>query len=471
MLMAFGAAATLFTFFGAGLLDSICHENGQSVLMFRVIAPTFLFTAAASSLRGYFQGRHNMTPTAVSQIIEQIVNSVFTVALEAVLFKYAVKLGHGQESVNSYTAAGSAAATALAALASAVFLGLIYRSVRPERRREIRHQTFSQEPLSKSYIYRELLRFSVPALISCISTSAINLIDSTTCIGLLTRGGYTTTQANSLFGIYSTKYQRLLTLATMFIAPLVTAMIPALSSAMANRNDKYFRYKIRESYKLIFIVIMPIISGITFLATPILTVVFPSNPDGGAVVVYGTWIALLMAVQSIQNGVLMALDHPMISPVSGIIGMAAKLICNFTLLPLAKVNIYGALIGNALAYAISIVISQYYVNKYIGIKLHTARYLIVPAVCSVIMGVTCLGAYAGLDKILISVIRAAAGSHALRVVLSDLVTLVVVPLGALIYSALMIRSGAISEKDIKKLPKGDRLYSIFTKLRLTGGRA
>jgi stage V sporulation protein B len=465
LLMVFGVAATSFTFFGAGLLDSICHENGQSVLMFKVIAPTFLFTSLASALRGYFQGRHNMTPTAVSQIIEQIVNSVFTVALEALLFKYAMRLSRGHEEVNSFTAAGSSAATALAALASAMFLLYVYRKTRAQRKHEIRHQSYDGPTIQTSFVYRELLAFSIPALISGISTSAINLIDSTTCIDLLCKAGMSIKAANSLFGIYSTKYQRLLTLATMFIAPLVTAMIPALSSALANDNGKYYRYKIRESYKLIYIVIMPVIAGITFLATPIITLVFPSDTDGGLVVIYGTWIAVLMAVQSIQNGILMTLNHPMISPLNALVGMAAKVACNFILLPMAHINIYGALIGNAVAYIIGIVLNEYFIYRYLRIKLHTSRYLIVPTISSVIMGLSCFGLCKGLNFAFAALMHASA--HGARaVVASDIATLLTVPVGAAIYAAIMIKSGAINSKDIRKLPKGEKLCSALKKFRL-----
>lgn len=468
LLMSFGVAATSFTFFGAGFLDSVCHENGQSILMFQVIAPTFLFTSLASALRGYFQGRHNMTPTAVSQVIEQIINSVFTVALEALLYKYAVSLSRGQETVNSFTAAGSSAATALAALASALFLMYVYNSMRTQRKHEIRHQQYDGPTIQTSFVYKELIAFSVPALISGISTSAINLIDSTTCIDLLCKAGMNIKAANSLFGIYSTKYQRLLTLATMFIAPLVTAMIPALSGALANDNEKYFRYKIRESYKLIYIVIMPVIAGITFLATPIITLVFPSDTDGGLVVVYGTWIALLMAVQSIQNGVLMTLNHPMISPVNALVGMAAKVACNFILLPLPHINIYGALIGNALAFIIGIALNEYFIFRILRVQLHTTRYLIVPAVSSIIMGAMCFGLCKGLN-IAFAMLMHATAHGARAVVASDIATFLTVPFGAAVYAALMIKSGAINGKDIRKLPKGEKIYSVLSRVHLLEG--
>ena len=71
VMLVFGAAATLLTWFGADWIAVSFSNQPRTAMMFRTIAPTFLFTAIAGSLRGYFQGRQNMTPTAISQVIEQ----------------------------------------------------------------------------------------------------------------------------------------------------------------------------------------------------------------------------------------------------------------------------------------------------------------------------------------------------------------------------------------------------------------
>ena len=272
--------------------------------------------------QGNFQGRHNMTPTAISQIIEQVVNSGLTVLFEYIMFNYAAsrksataiyflnyvwKLSSSSQVKYAYIAAGSAAGTVIAALSSAAFLCVVFFVFnRGRRQQEIRHQVYDGPVIETSYIYKQILRFSIPALISCVATSAIDLIDTGTCIRLMIKGGLSNLTAQALFGIYSTKYQRLMTLATMFVAPLVTAMIPALASALAKHNVRYFRYKIRESYKLIYIVVIPIVAGLTFLAQPIITVIYWKTNSGALMIILGTWTALLLAVQAIQSGILVS---------------------------------------------------------------------------------------------------------------------------------------------------------------------
>jgi stage V sporulation protein B len=461
LMLSFGVISTLFTYFAAGWLAVKWSNSPDSLLMLQVIAPTFLFTSVSCSLRGYFQGRRNMTPTAVSQIIEQIINSALTVAFEVLMYNYAVGIKAKPNVIDKYVAAGSAAATALAALGSALFLCFVFFVVfRRQRRHEIKHQVYDGPVVETSYIYRQILKFAIPALISCVAVSAIDLIDTKSCIGLMMQGGIAkdgVDGAEWLFGIYSTKYQRLMTLATMFVAPLVTAMIPALATSLANNNHRYFRYKIRESYKLIYIVVMPVIAGLTFLAHPIITVMFTRMNEGSLMVVLGTWTALLMAAQSIQSGILIALNKPLVSPINLIIGMIAKLLCNYILIPLPSINIYGALIGNTLAWIISILLNRYFINRALNRKQHTSRYMIVPGFASVIMGALCLGLFEGLYLLLKITIHK-------YLVSNDVAVFVTIPFGALVYMTLMIKTGGIKAKDIFKLPMGKKLYSFLIKI-------
>jgi stage V sporulation protein B len=449
LIMAFGAVSALFTYLGSGLLAAWC-EMPESKLMFMVIAPTFLFTSVACSLRGYFQGRHNMTPTAVSQIIEQIINSVLTAVLEIVFFNYAQSVG---EDTIAYTAAGSAAATALAAIGSAAFLSVMFLLVtRRQRRREYRRQQYDGPTVTPRSVYGQILRFCIPAVISCLASSATDIIDTKSCIPLLS-GHFTQLQAYALFGIYSTKYQRLLTLPVMFAAPLVTAMIPSLAAAKARRDYKGFRRQVSEGIKINYTVAMPIVAGLTFLAKPIISVIFTTQNEGAPMIVFAMWIALLIAMQTLQSGVLVSLNRPLAAPVNLLAGMAVKILCNYVLIPIPQINIYGALIGNALAWAISIALNQRAINRIMKRKQRSWRFMVLPGFASVVMGLFCLGLY--------TVLNFALGLLGAGFLLAnDVSVLLTIPFGAAVYFAVMIRSGGLTMKDIQRLPMGSRIGSL-----------
>ena len=82
----------------------------QSVLCLRIMAPTIFFSGLLSVFRGYMQAHNTMVPTAVSQIIEQIMNAVVSVAA-AYIFTLPFRNGVDESQIAVHGAAGSALGT------------------------------------------------------------------------------------------------------------------------------------------------------------------------------------------------------------------------------------------------------------------------------------------------------------------------------------------------------------------------
>ena len=72
-LLVVGAAATLFLFFGAQWIIDSTGWTQDAYWSIIAIAPAPLIISLCSAYRGYFQGFQIMNPTAVSQILEQVV--------------------------------------------------------------------------------------------------------------------------------------------------------------------------------------------------------------------------------------------------------------------------------------------------------------------------------------------------------------------------------------------------------------
>ena len=130
--MAFAAASglliTLIVFLGSDFIaDSIMGASLSSYAL-RVLAPGLLIVALMGVLRGYFQGTGTMIPTAISQVLEQIVNAIVSIIGAAVL------LGYGQTAAErqnndllgpAYSAAGGTLGTVAGALIGLVFLACV----------------------------------------------------------------------------------------------------------------------------------------------------------------------------------------------------------------------------------------------------------------------------------------------------------------------------------------------------------
>ena len=86
-----GGAAAAILWFGADLFAELI-KTPMSRYALKTLAPTIWIMAYLGVLRGYFQGMGTMVPTAFSQIIEQIVNAVVSVAAAGLLFQTGLSL-------------------------------------------------------------------------------------------------------------------------------------------------------------------------------------------------------------------------------------------------------------------------------------------------------------------------------------------------------------------------------------------
>jgi len=81
-----GGIVSLLVFFGADFIATTIMHLDMSAYALRVLAPCILIVALLGVLRGFFQGMGSMIPTAISQVIEQIVNAVVSIAGAYLLF-------------------------------------------------------------------------------------------------------------------------------------------------------------------------------------------------------------------------------------------------------------------------------------------------------------------------------------------------------------------------------------------------
>ena len=81
-----GGIVSLLVFFGADFIATTIMHLDMSAYALRVLAPCILIVALLGVLRGFFQGMGSMIPTAISQVIEQIINAVVSIAGAYLLF-------------------------------------------------------------------------------------------------------------------------------------------------------------------------------------------------------------------------------------------------------------------------------------------------------------------------------------------------------------------------------------------------
>ena len=189
-----------------------------------VLAPTVFFVTLLASSRGYLQGWQRMTPTAVSQIVEQIFRVVTMIVLASLLMPWGL----------DYAAAGAS----LGAFAGAVtgLIVLVYFHIKLER--DIARDYGTElKPLpnvpyeTRFSIIHRIFKLALPVSAASIMLPVVSNLDLMIVPQRLEAAGYSISEATELFGYLNGMAVPLVNLATILTASMAMSIVPAISES------------------------------------------------------------------------------------------------------------------------------------------------------------------------------------------------------------------------------------------------
>lgn len=439
----------------------------ESYLTILALSPTMLFTAVSCIFRGYFQGRSNMVPTGISQILEQAVNSVFTILFAWLMYRYGrdYALNHGftdEALINleavKFAAAGGTVGTSLGALVSALYLCRTFMKKKAGILKEI-SQSVQSDPIryAAGNLLKTIFRYAVPITLSSVAVYTTSIIDLKFTRTRLIAAGFGVTDAMALYGVLSVKYLKLLFIPITLATALSTTIIPSISAAAAIGDRALLGRRIAKSMKTILMIIVPAAAGMTVMAKPIIHILFPTTPNGWDLLTIGSWTMILISVVSVQTAILQGIGKTYLPMVHMIIGLALKLIVNYNLIAIKSVNIKGTIAGSAVCYIFAFYMNYRSIRKLTGVRLDVKRLFNRPLSVSLIMALLVLLIYEGMIFMTGWLIKS--------FFLQNLVCSgIAIAAGMIIYYLLMIIAKGITAEDIKNLPKGGRLLEYTVRI-------
>ena len=452
-----GTIACVVVFFGAEELTRL-FQTPLGVYALQVLAPTLIIVAVLGVFRGFFQGMGTMIPSAVSQIIEQIVNAVVSVGAAYVLFAYgkriATVLGSKEHYDAAYGAAGGTLGTSAGAFFGLVFILFVFSMFMPKykkmmkRERKIGHK----EPESYRNIFRILIGTIVPVLLSTTIYNLVSIVDQWLFKNIATMQGYSATNVSEWWGIFSGKYRVLTNVPISISTALAASCVPALAAAFAQKDDAQVRSKIGISMRFIMVVAMPCTAGIMVLADPIIQLLFPgSGPLAGHLLQVGGISVIFYSISKLSNAILQGIDQihvPVRNASVALVlhaGVIAAAMFGFDL------KIYGICIGTIAFSLIMCILNGLSVRKHSGFQPNVMKTFVKPAIASVIMGVVVYVTY--------YVVHKALHINAISVVVAVLV-------GMIVYAAALLLIKGLTEEELHSFPKGELIIRIAKKFHL-----
>ena len=439
-----GGIMALLIFFGAGFIEKHFYSNFTGIsIPLRVLAVTIFVVALLGTLRGFFQARKTMIPTAISQVLEQIVN-----AAGSIFFAWSFIRGHAEsEVVAGWGAAGSTMGTLLGAATGLFFLVFIYIIYRPtvnsqlSRDRGVDDTTYFE-------IYKMLIATIIPVILGQTVYQLSGVIDSMMFSKLATGDSVST-----LYGVYSTKYKLLVNVPIAIASAMASSLIPTLVAAFTKGDKHGMKKKIAVSIKVNMIIAFPCAFGLTALGSPIVRMLFPSSDYklGGYLLAAGSVAVIFYALSTVTNAALQGINL-MRKPVQhAAISLVIHVILIFILLKFTKLGIYSLVIGNVTYPLVVCVLNAISVERHIHYHQEYRTTFIVPAIASAVMGACAYLIY--------RVGYATVHSNVIACLLSIVVAVVV-------YFVLILLLGGLTESDLPDFPMGMRIGRVAKKLHL-----
>lgn len=439
-----GIILSLGLYFGAEQLAVTIYNVADTKYVMQVLAPAIAFVSASAVFRGYFAGQNDMKPTSYSQIIEQLFNCILSIT-----FVYALL---GKEPY--IMAAGGNLSTTLAIILTFVYLIAYYK------KKKIKVETSQQseeENLTTLKLLKKILVISVPVTISSIISVVSPLIDTATvsrCIQTAFANIYPIKEelealAMSKNGILS-KIDTLVNLPIAVNVAFSTALVPAISSALAKKDMQTATKRMTFSVFASLLIVLPCAAGFISLAQPILNLIYPTASDGAQLLMVYSIAMIFIALNQTINGGLYGLNKTYIPAISLIVGIIIKFVLNIILISNPNIEIMGAGISSVICQFVAFLICIIALQKYIKLDFKCGRMVIAPIMASTFMGICTYFINQGLNSI----------------IGNSLSTIISIICGAIIYVILIFVFKILKKEDIIMIPFGTKLYNILVKLKI-----
>ena len=420
----------------------------SAAIPLRVLAPTIFVFSIMGIIRGFFQGKKTMIPTAFSQVIEQIFNAVFSV-----LAGYLLLRAHkDQADAAAYGAAGGTAGTLIGAVFGLIFLVFVYKiNSYYFIRKSLKDHTGIIE--SDNDITKIILLTMLPIILSQTVYQLSGILDNYIFSNILYRKGVDENIKSVLYEAYSNKYKWLYNLPVAIASSFGVTIVPVLSSSFSAGNPEAVREKCHSAIKLNMIIAIPSAVGFGVLARPIIKLLFNRSADGLSPILMqlGCVAIVFFAYSTLTNGILQGVNHLKLPIKHAAIALAIHIPLLIVLIGPLDLGLYGMVIGNCL-YGLTVCILNWIsISKILEYGQEIRTTFVKPLEAAGGMGIVAWG----VNKILFLI----TGSNTVSAVIAIMMAVIT-------YFVLLILFKGVTEAELKGFPKGGKLVGFAHKLKL-----
>lgn len=403
------------------------------------LAPTVWIMTYLGVMRGYYQGQSTMVPTAISQILEQIVNAFVSVGAAWWLCHMALEAAKGEAMASAWGAAGGTIGTGAGALTALIVLVIMFLRNRKKWTSKVKDSAESGiEKESYASISKVLFLTVIPVILSTAVYNLTNIIDAeiftSTMVGHF---GIDPSSVAADWGVFTGKFKTLANIPIAISNSVASSLIPVMAAAAVAGNKKGVDDGITLALRYTVLIAFPASIGLTIIGGPVISLLFGQSDLATTMTLLGSTGVLFYSISTVTNAVLQGNNYMRLPVINAVIALLIHTLVMIIMLRVFRLGIIAVVVCYVLFALCMCILNGISIRKKLNHKHNIMLVYIKPFICSAVMGAV------------VFVIR-----HFIeKVTRSNLViTFVCIAAALAVYMVMVIWTGTITRDELKRFP-------------------
>lgn len=344
----------LFVFsreFASLILGEIKGGNTLSDVSFVIKCVSFclLIIPFLSVSKGYLQGHKYITPSSISQVIEQVVRIAVLLMGSYIVINVlnkSVTLGVGVSVFAAFVGGCSA---------------YLYIKIKMIKNKSAFPTKDTKDNVSNKEILKKIFKYSIPIIIVSVATDIYSLTDMTLVVRTSYKLGYTAKEAELIASIISTWAPKICMIINAVAIGMGTSLIPHMVSSYTKKDYTSSNKRFNEALRIIIVSTLPLAVGLAFLSEPVYTLFYGNNTYGTLILRYTSISSFFASIYIVISLSLQSLNKFKTVYVSSIMGFLINALLDVPLMHLFNLMgleaFYGAILATILGYVFSYIYS------------------------------------------------------------------------------------------------------------------
>lgn len=323
----------------------------------RCVSPAVLVIPFLSITKGYLQGHKFVSPSSISQLIEQIVRIIVILAgsyLVLKVFNGSLSLAIGIAVAGAFIGGGAAY----------IYLKYVMHKHKSEF---MPTKKVKKDNITNKEIAKKIIAYAIPFIIINIVTNIYTFTDQILVLRTLEHMHYTAEEVEFIASAISTWAPKINMIINAMAMGMTVSLIPTIVSAYTKKDKKEVNDKINKSISMVTYISLPLVLGLSILSTPVWNVFYSNSSYGSMILSLAVFSALLANVYMIISTICQSLNKIKLVYLVSITGFVLNALLDVPIMYLfAYLHLeafLGSIVASIIGFSSSIIIGLVNLHK------------------------------------------------------------------------------------------------------------